>query len=147
MEDAMRRTRVTLNKLGMLREEFFDDGLNEADFVFIAVARDLSEYEFIPGTGELVTKVSIAARRDPLAVSTKGKNWEFHKTDVDPWPSLLYGHFYDAGINLDAISGKMFNVSSRQHCGNLKEKELRRVQLALLNHKDYAERARRYRRG
>jgi hypothetical protein len=134
------RKRVTLN-LGMLREELVDDGLSEDEFVFVAVTPDLSEYEFIPGTGELITQVSIAARIEPLHVATKGKNWEFHKTDADPWPSMLHGHFYDARLKLDAITGKIYN-SERQHCSNLKEKELRRVQLALLNSKDYTERAR-----
>jgi len=67
----------------------------------------------------LSTKLAIAARLEPLAVATKGKNWEFHKTDADPWPSRLHGHFYDAGIKLDAITGKLYKVSTRAHCGNV----------------------------
>ena len=140
----MQRKQVTLNDFGMLIERYVDDGLKEDDFVFVAVVRDLSDYEFVPGIGEQITKLAIAARLEPLAVATKGKNWEFHKTDADPWPSRLHGHFYDAGIKLDAITGKLYKVSTRAHCGNVKDKELRRIQLALLNHKDFTERTRQY---
>ena len=101
----MQRKQVTLNDFGMLIERYVDDGLKEDDFVFVAVVRDLSDYEFVPGTGEQITKLAIAARLEPLAVATKGKNWEFHKTDADPWPSRLHGHFYDAGINWMPLPG------------------------------------------
>jgi hypothetical protein len=40
----------------MLIERYVDDGLKEDDFVFVAVVRDLSDYEFVPGTGEQITK-------------------------------------------------------------------------------------------
>jgi hypothetical protein len=140
----MQRKQVTLNSFGMLIERFVDDGISEDELVFVNVAQDLSDYDFVPGTGEGITKLVIAARLEPLSVATKGKNWEFHKTDADPWPSRLHGHFYDAGIKLDAITGKLYKVSTGEHCGNVKEKELRRIQLALLNHKDFTERTRQY---
>jgi hypothetical protein len=134
------RRQVTLDKFGMLKERLVEDGLGPDEFVFLSVAQDLSDYDFIPN--QQITMLSIAVRIVPLAVATKGKNWEFHKTDADPWPSKLHAHFYDGGIKLDAITGKIYKVSGRQYIGVVKERELRRIQLALLGSKDFGQRTR-----
>lgn len=66
-----------------------------------------------------------------------GYVWVFHKSDVDPWPSLLHGHEYEMGLVLDATNGQIFDVSSRQFCEKLKSVYLKQVQGALRQSKDF----------
>jgi hypothetical protein len=70
-------------------------------------------------------------------VKRKGYVWEFHKNDVDPWPSPLHGHDYEKGLKLDAITGHIFDVATRKKCKTLKKKELRIVQAELRACKDF----------
>ena len=53
-----------------------------------------------------------------------GYIWMFHKTDVDNWPSVFHGHDYENGLKIDAISGEIYDVASRQRCMCLKRKAL-----------------------
>lgn len=68
--------------------------------------------------------------------------WVFHKNDADPWPSRLHGHHNERPLKLDAISGLIYNVKTRQHVQTLRPKELMRIQIALMNSKDFGDRAR-----
>jgi hypothetical protein len=68
--------------------------------------------------------------------------WVFHKNDADPWPSRLHGHHNERPLKLDAISGFIYNIKTRQHVQTLRPKELMRIQMALVNRKDFGDRAR-----
>ena len=61
-------------------------------------------------------------------VKRGGYVWKFHKTDMDTWPSLLHGHDYDKGLKLDALTGEIYDVGTRQHCKTLKATSLKDVQ-------------------
>jgi hypothetical protein len=66
-----------------------------------------------------------------------GYIWVFHKSDVDPWPSLLHGHEYEMGLKLDVTNGQIFDVSTRQFCETLKSSYLKHVQRTLRKSKDF----------
>jgi hypothetical protein len=68
--------------------------------------------------------------------------WKFHKNDADPWPSVLHGHHSERPLKLDALSGNIFNIHTRERVQKMKHKELARVQAVLLGSKDFGERAR-----
>jgi hypothetical protein len=70
-------------------------------------------------------------------VRRSGYIWTFHKTDVDPWPSTLHGRDYDKHLKLDAITGDLYDVGTRQKCGRLKDDALKAVQQELRNSKDF----------
>jgi hypothetical protein len=81
-------------------------------------------------------------RRDPnLLYLTVRPVWIFHKSDADPWPSLLHGHHNQRPLKLDAITGEIFNIHSRKCVQKLKSKELARIQAQLFSSKDFAQRA------
>src|SRR5580692_8800743 len=48
-----------------------------------------------------------------------GYIWNFHKTDLDPWPSPLHGHDYDKGLKLDATNGYIFDAGARHQYAKL----------------------------
>ncbi len=70
-------------------------------------------------------------------IKSGGYVWRFHKTDPDSWPSPLHGHDYEHGLKLDAITGKIYNVITRQPCMTLKSKDLQSVQSDLRESKDF----------
>jgi hypothetical protein len=51
--------------------------------------------------------------------------WIFHKNDPDPWPSRLHGHHTSLPLKLDAITGNIFSIHTRQRIERVKRKELR----------------------
>jgi hypothetical protein len=75
-------------------------------------------------------------------VKVRPNIWNFHKNDKDPWPSVLHAHDYEKNLKLDAISGEIFNVTTRKRVGRLNEKKLAAVQAQLLFSKDLGELAR-----
>jgi hypothetical protein len=85
--------------------------------VSIETAEDSIEQEFdVPRL--LVEKI----------IKRNGYIWDFHKSDPDPWPSPLHGHDYDRALKLDAITGDIFDVSTRERCKRLKPKHVKAVQ-------------------
>ncbi|OME86887.1 hypothetical protein BK120_08160 [Paenibacillus sp. FSL A5-0031] len=51
--------------------------------------------------------------------------WEFHLTDVDPWPSIPHGHSLDPkGFKLDVDTGDIYLIKTRQRVGKAKEKDM-----------------------
>jgi hypothetical protein len=66
--------------------------------------------------------------------------WKFHKNDPDHWPSDLHGHDYDKGVKLDAYTGDIYDVGTRQRCMKLNQKALNRIRQDLQNSKDFADR-------
>jgi hypothetical protein len=68
--------------------------------------------------------------------------WIFHKNDPDPWPSRLHGHHNERPLKLDAVTGFIYSIKTRERVQTLRPKELMRIQLSLMNSKDFADRAR-----
>jgi hypothetical protein len=66
-----------------------------------------------------------------------GYIWDFHKTDVDTWPSPLHGHDYDKNLKLDAVTGNVYDVVTRQCCKTLKPDHLKTIQSTLRTSKDF----------
>ena len=62
----------------------------------------------------------------------------FHKNDPDPWPSVLHAHEYDRNLKLDAITGNIFDATTRDRCRRLKKGKLRNIQAQLRNSPDFA---------
>lgn len=73
-------------------------------------------------------------------VKRSGYIWQFHKSDVDIWPSPLHGHDYDKGLKLDAITGDIYDVGSRQMCKRLRPADLKVIQDELRGSKDFHDR-------
>lgn len=94
----------------------------EGDYVFETSTDDV---KFVGGFQTL----------EETIISAGGENWKFHKTDVDPWPSMLHGH--SGKKKLDAITGKIFDVNTRHQIGHLAKKPLGRLQSELRGHKDF----------
>ncbi len=70
-------------------------------------------------------------------VKRDGYVWAFHKNDVDDWPSKLHGHDYDKGLKLDAITGGIFDASTKKKRADLKSKHLSFIQDELRKSKDF----------
>ena len=58
-----------------------------------------------------------------IIVRNRGEVWEFHKYDVDPWPSKPHGHNRETGEKLDLASGWIYD-RSRNPCRKCTKKEL-----------------------
>ena len=58
-----------------------------------------------------------------IIVRNRGEVWEFHKYDVDPWPSKPHGHNRESGEKLDLASGWIYD-RSRNPCRKCTKKEL-----------------------
>ena len=74
-------------------------------------------------------------------VKRGGYIWKFHKSDADAWPSPLHGHEYDKGLILDAITGDIYDVGTRERCKTFKAGDLEAVQAELRASKDFEEAA------
>ncbi len=70
-------------------------------------------------------------------VKGDGHKWVFHKNDADHWPSDFHGHDYENNLKLDLVSGKIFDVGTRQSCGKLKGTSLKMVRDELEKSKDF----------
>jgi hypothetical protein len=119
----------------------------------IIVSWDRDDYILDPDDGrELEILDRIIAAKDwekvldktkkPLFVPYPCREWQFHKTDPDPWPSPLHGHHCEEPIKLDAITGELWEIPTRKRVGRLKREELKRIQGDLLRSKDFAEKSR-----
>ena len=78
----------------------------------------------------------------PVFVPYPQREWQFHKTDADNWPSPLHGHHCQEPLKLDALNGNIWKIREKQLFGRVKEKELVRIQRDLLKSKDLAETSR-----
>ena len=70
-------------------------------------------------------------------VKRGGYVWEFHKSDVDPWPSKFHAHDYEKGLKLDVLSGNVYDVGTRELCKRLKPKVLSDIVAELRGSKDF----------
>ncbi len=71
-------------------------------------------------------------------VKGSGYIWKFHKSDPDGWPSALHAHDYEKYVKLDALTGDIYDATTRQRCGRLSAKELARIHAELRQSKDFA---------
>lgn len=72
-----------------------------------------------------------------VLITRKNYNWTFHKTDPDLWPSPLHGHDYARNLKLDAVSGHVYDIGTKQRCQTLRKKTLKSIQKALRDSKDF----------
>lgn len=70
-------------------------------------------------------------------VKVDNRKWRFHKNDPDDWPSTVHGHDYACGEKLDAFTGEIFDVVTRNKVGKLKKKALNQVQTTLKASDDF----------
>ncbi|PZP56506.1 MAG: hypothetical protein DI586_03405 [Micavibrio aeruginosavorus] len=77
-------------------------------------------------TDEIDVEPIMPARRTLTEVTIKRGNhkWRFHLNDADPWPSIVHGHDYERNLKLDAFTGYIYDISTRNHCETLKKKKL-----------------------
>jgi hypothetical protein len=78
----------------------------------------------------------------PVAFLVVMACWIFHKNDADPWPSILHGHHNERPLKLDAITGFIYEIKTRRHVQTVRSRELARIQMELMNSKDFGDRAR-----
>jgi hypothetical protein len=68
--------------------------------------------------------------------------WEFHKADADQWPSPLHGHNVERPyLKIDAISGAVYDINTRQKVDQAKPRALQQIQTVLLASKDFKDQA------
>ena len=60
-----------------------------------------------------------------------GHKWDFHMSDVDPWPSPFHAHDYSAGLKLDVITGHIYDVVSRKKVKTLRPKVVAEIHAKL----------------
>lgn len=121
----------------------------------IIVSWDANDYVLEPDDGrelQLLDRIIAAKDRATVLDQTKRRlfvpypvrEWQFHKTDTDTWPSPLHGHHSVEPIKLDALTGYLWKIPERKLVGSLKPKELERIQRDLLRSKDLGEKSRLY---
>lgn len=74
-----------------------------------------------------------------LITKTNGKQWDFHKSDADPFPwpeTRLHGHYGHKKLN--PFTGEIYDVQKKQMIGFIPKKELRAIQAHLKSSKDFA---------
>jgi len=104
--------------------------------------RELQLLDRIIAAKDWATVLDQTRRR--LRVPYPVREWQFHKSDPDPWPSPLHGHHSEEPIKLDALTGCLWRIPERKLVGRLKPKELERIQRDLLRSKDLGEKSRLY---
>lgn len=73
-------------------------------------------------------------------IRQQGYCWRFHKNDLDDWPSGLHGHDYDKNLTLDAVTGDIYDATTRKKLKSLKQKKLKELQNELRASKDLEDR-------
>ncbi|RWE14289.1 MAG: hypothetical protein EOS23_03715 [Mesorhizobium sp.] len=79
----------------------------------------------------------VMRRLDEKTVKGNGYVWRFHKNDADDWPSPLHGHDYEQGLKIDAITGNIYDTSTKNHCETLKRRALAILQATLRKSADF----------
>lgn len=93
------------------------------------------------GEDSIADKFDVLRYLTEKLVKRAGYVWVFHKTDADDWPSPLHGHDYDKGLKLDAITGNVYDVGTKELCKKLKAGDLKAVQAKLRESKDFKDAA------
>ena len=76
-------------------------------------------------------------RLDEKTVKGGGYKWRFHKNDADNFPSPLHGHDYERGLRIDALTGRIFDASTKNHCETLNSKGLDKLHRELMGSADF----------
>ncbi len=63
---------------------------------------------------------------------------------MDEWPSKLHGHDYDRNLKLDAVTGEIWDVGTRNNCKTLKSKILLNIQKHLFESADFTEKCKKH---
>lgn len=113
---------------------YFTNGLAELSPLSLTVETDADSVDLVVGKQTLLEK----------QVKVGGYKWEFHKTDVDNWPSPLHGHDYESMRKLDAITGDVFDVNTKACVGKLKSKQLDVVHNTLRSSSDFRQKIAQY---
>lgn len=71
----------------------------------------------------LVSPKNDYSRIQRLLIRNAGEVWEFHKYDLDPWPSRPHGHNRETGEKLDLANGLIYD-RNRRPCRRCTEKRL-----------------------
>ena len=72
-------------------------------------------------------------------IKQDGCVWRFHKNDADPWPSVLHAHEYEQNLKLDAVTGRIYDATTRALWRRLKRKKLQEIQTQLRESEDFAD--------
>lgn len=87
--------------------------------------------EFLTPNDQILMSGGVLRLLTEKDLTAGGRTWRFHKNDPDPWPSKLHGHALDEPLKLDAITGNIYDVVTKQKAGRLRKKELGRLQDAI----------------
>lgn len=79
----------------------------------------------------------VVRRLDEKTVKGDGYKWRFHKNDADNFPSPLHGHDYERGLKIDALTGRIFDAATKNHCETLKAKGLDKLHRELKGSTDF----------
>jgi hypothetical protein len=96
----------------------------------LSVTTPVADVDETPGAIQLLTEKELKAG---------GYVWDFHKSDVDPWPSRLHAHEYEHNWKIDAITGEYFDATNHTSQGKLKPKALKDLQQQIWACKDLVE--------
>jgi hypothetical protein len=138
-------TKVSLNLAYECSD--FEEAIVPLSLLAIGLSRINQQRQDDPAALNIATQDSDIAQEFAVArfliertIKQGGSVWVFHKTDVDTWPSILHGHEYDKNLKLDALTGDIFDVATRQRCATLTAKKLKVIQDELRQSKDFADR-------
>ncbi len=70
-----------------------------------------------------------------VRLTSSNKQWVFHKTDADNWPSVPHGHYKNEV--LDIYAGLVYNKSTKQYLYTFGKKQISKVQKELSEKKDF----------
>ena len=94
------------------------------------------------GPESIAEEFRVPQSLDEKTVKRGGYVWRFHKEDRDDWPSKLHGHDYEKGLKIDAITGDIYDVRTRQRLKKLKPRDLEVIQKQLRSSEDFSEKTR-----
>jgi len=64
-------------------------------------------------------------------IKSDNRIWNFHREDVDPFPSKLHAHDYAHGEILDALTGDIYSKATKKIIRKLGKKQLRFIKQEL----------------
>jgi hypothetical protein len=87
---------------------------------------------------EIAEECAVPRTLNEKTVKGSGYVWKFHKSDPDGWPSALHAHDYEKYVKLDALTGNIYDATTRERCGRLSAKALAIIHAELRRSKDFA---------
>lgn len=108
--------------------ERFPEYKDVAPEVLLLLEFDEDDVEILSG---------VMRRLDEKTVKGGGYKWRFHKNDADNFPSPLHGHDYERGLKIDALTGRIFDASTKNHCETLNSEGLDKLHRELMGSADF----------